>query len=1365
MRYLYFSLLSCCLLILSLPLTVAAQYDATYLVLSSQAQVNAFNPADLQGRNLAISGNDITQVSALSVLESLPGVLVIENNPLLSNLDGLRNLKDIAARLRIINNGSLTNLNGFDSLSGCSSINIEGNPSLTTIGGFNKLTVLHTDITEYFPSGASIVIANNQNLNSIDGFNSILNTRYLAVQANANLTSLTGFRSLTSISASAPRYSVGTLALTDNSSLTDISGLSNLNYVAVISIIRNASLKNLDALSSLSAIPTRTIIIYGNTTLENLDGLSNLRSTGGYAVDQTIAIDLGNNPALTKPCGIYPFLNQIGPIEWIADRINTSGSGFTLTQLLLCGDRPIPITPEPTVLLPLSEGNGVQPVAYGQAKGYTFKRSPNLPTSSSNVPLNVGGANAFDFGVVPGNNYVQSDAIIPSLTSSSFTLTGWVNCKSSTAGSGGNRIISWINNGGDGVDLVYQSNGSLRIGIDQWPDFSPAASSPNKVTTNASGANSNWVFFAVTFTRETNEVKFYFGNNTTDATLDVTKSYPRSATPGTNIGKLAIGAFNDATRNSNTWDRMFRGMIDNIHIFSGRVLDQERIVAIQRGILNTDVIAPTAPANFRIVYKNGDNYTLAWDASTDDIGVTNYEIATTARSMVWSNIPGNTTTYTIEVPPFTSYDLIVKAQDKWGNSSAPSGKITIVNGVVPTPIVKLSFNEGSNFAPANTGTAPVTFTRSANVPVSVGNTPPVVGGDYAMEFTTNPGNNYIQSTAPIDALKNLNAFTITGWVNIESLTAGSGGNRIVSWINNGGEGVDLVYQSNGSLRLGVDGWPDFSPAVSSASKLHASPTGHYDNWQFIAVTYQSSGQVQFYFGDSGNDAQLDVARNYPGPGVTGSNIGKLAVGAFNDATRNSATWDRMFRGILDDLHIYGSVLSAQEIIAVQRRGSDLIAPTAPQNLAALAFTTSSATLQWEASSDNVAVKDYIVYDALGNAVATVQHPTTTIVVSSLSENSINKFVVRAQDDAGNVSAASNEVTVITAPASPQPLVWLKFNETSGNFSNNGTTGGSFVRSGGSPVSTSNTPSGSGGGSAIDFGSAVGNYYVQSNTTIDALKNLGSFTLTGWINNRSNVAGSGGNRIISWINNGGDGVDLVYQSNGSLRLGVDGWPDFSPAFSSANKVPTNASAPSSNWVFFAVTYQSNGQVQFYFGNNTADAALDVARTYNGPGLTGGNINKLAIGAFNDGTRNQYTYDRMFRGLIDEIQVFGTVLTPAQIVQVQGRDKAVNSMAREFFNATAQATEMQEPELKTELFQNFPNPFIDETQIDVTLRNDARAAHIVVTDLTGRQLRDVELKERGNVHVNFSGAELKTGMYIYTLIVDGKTVALKRMAISK
>lgn len=150
---------------------------------------------------------------------------------------------------------------------------------------------------------------------------------------------------------------------------------------------------------------------------------------------------------------------------------------------------------------------------------------------------------------------------------------------------------------------------------------------------------------------------------------------------------------------------------------------------------------------------------------------------------------------------------------------------------------------------------------------------------------------------------------------------------------------------------------------------------------------------------------------------------------------------------------------------------------------------------------------------------------------------------------------------------PQPLVKLQFDESTGTtVSNTGTASATLSRSATTPAPSTNVPASVGASNSLDFATTPGNYYVQSSAPVDALKNLNTFTLTGWLNCKSNVAGPGGNRIISWINNGGDGVDLVYQSNGSLRVGVDEWPDNSPAFSSANKVLTNAAAPASNWYF-------------------------------------------------------------------------------------------------------------------------------------------------------------------------------------------------------
>ncbi|MGW3410051.1 fibronectin type III domain-containing protein [Streptomyces sp. NPDC000888] len=96
-------------------------------------------------------------------------------------------------------------------------------------------------------------------------------------------------------------------------------------------------------------------------------------------------------------------------------------------------------------------------------------------------------------------------------------------------------------------------------------------------------------------------------------------------------------------------------------------------------------------------------------------------------------------------------------------------------------------------------------------------------------------------------------------------------------------------------------------------------------------------------------------------------------------------------------------------------GSDTQAPTAPTNLTSPAKTSSSVSLSWGASSDNVGVTGYNVYSG-ANQVLTVSGTTAT--VSGLSPSTAYTFTVRARDAAGNVSAASNSVAVTTNAGTP-----------------------------------------------------------------------------------------------------------------------------------------------------------------------------------------------------------------------------------------------------------------------------------------------------------------------------------------------------------
>ncbi|GGU42842.1 PQQ-dependent sugar dehydrogenase [Lentzea flava] len=92
---------------------------------------------------------------------------------------------------------------------------------------------------------------------------------------------------------------------------------------------------------------------------------------------------------------------------------------------------------------------------------------------------------------------------------------------------------------------------------------------------------------------------------------------------------------------------------------------------------------------------------------------------------------------------------------------------------------------------------------------------------------------------------------------------------------------------------------------------------------------------------------------------------------------------------------------------------DTTPPSAPGTLSVKAFTPTSVNLQWGAASDNVAVANYEIYQS-GQYVKTVDGLSNNI--TRLTPNTTYSFYVNAKDAAGNISQASNSVTVTTPPA-------------------------------------------------------------------------------------------------------------------------------------------------------------------------------------------------------------------------------------------------------------------------------------------------------------------------------------------------------------
>ena len=182
----------------------------------------------------------------------------------------------------------------------------------------------------------------------------------------------------------------------------------------------------------------------------------------------------------------------------------------------------------------------------------------------------------------------------------------------------------------------------------------------------------------------------------------------------------------------------------------------------------------------------------------------------------------------------------------------------------------------------------------------------------------------------------------------------------------------------------------------------------------------------FYILTEGKTGTNDIGSSYS---VTGIGIDKAAKIAFRTEsvylTANSTYANARTYGIQAATDLYGA--NSAEVIATTNAfyavgigaayagPADTVAPTAPATLAASGTTTNSTTLTWTASTDNVAVTGYNIYQGttlLGTATS------TTYNVTGLTGATAYSFSVKAKDAAGNLSASSNVVSVTTLTPVP-----------------------------------------------------------------------------------------------------------------------------------------------------------------------------------------------------------------------------------------------------------------------------------------------------------------------------------------------------------
>ena len=87
-----------------------------------------------------------------------------------------------------------------------------------------------------------------------------------------------------------------------------------------------------------------------------------------------------------------------------------------------------------------------------------------------------------------------------------------------------------------------------------------------------------------------------------------------------------------------------------------------------------DTQPPTAPSDLAFTEPEPGRIRLTWTASTDDVGVTAYDVY--ANGAVRASVDGDTTTYTDEQPDTATVTYYVVARDAAGNRSATSNTVT-----------------------------------------------------------------------------------------------------------------------------------------------------------------------------------------------------------------------------------------------------------------------------------------------------------------------------------------------------------------------------------------------------------------------------------------------------------------------------------------------------------------------------------------------------------------------------------------------------------------------------------------------------------------------------------------------------------------
>ena len=373
---------------------------------------------------------------------------------------------------------------------------------------------------------------------------------------------------------------------------------------------------------------------------------------------------------------------------------------------------------------------------------------------------------------------------------------------------------------------------------------------------------------------------------------------------------------------------------------------------------NPDTQPPTVPSGLTATPSSSTpQVNLAWNASTDNVGVTGYTVY--RNGSVLATVAGSTLAYADNaVTSLATYSYAVDAFDAAGNHSAQSSPVSVTTPDTSPPSVPT----GLAATAVSPGEIDVSWNASTD---NVGVTGYTVYRNGALLTTTGAG--------------------VTAWADT-SVAASTAYSYAVDAFDAAGNHSARSAPVSATTPAVPDTQP---PTVPSGVAAQTGPVGEVDlSW---AASTDNVGVTGYTIYRNGGVLSTVSAATlaYADKTVSSSTTYSYTVDAFDAAGNHSA-----------------------QSLPANLTTPDWAPPSVPAGLAATVVSSGEIDLAWNASTDNVGVTGYTVYRN-GVAIATTPGGTLIYADTTVGHGFTYTYTVDAFDAGGNHSAQSSPASATT----------------------------------------------------------------------------------------------------------------------------------------------------------------------------------------------------------------------------------------------------------------------------------------------------------------------------------------------------------------